>query len=633
MPHVDLDPEISHPDGWPAAVLRTAWNEKPLVKQVPGSRYLPRHELWVVPLTWASYLQVRGVFPQATFSDAYQAWVHETYRTKVAPARALRDLTSLDLYTYDERLRAYQNATVAWGQLVGSGINGNEMGLGKTVETLWILRALPRSLPALVACPNSVKEHWEKRTGEWFPEATPYVLDGPAPKRLKTINEARKDPSALVIINLESARLFSRLAPYGSVKLVRCRECDPRYGEEGLTSSRCHVHPKPLNGFGFRSVVVDEIHRLASPTSQQTRALWALGHDPSVVYRWGTTGTMLRNDPVDLWSQLHFITPDEHPTKSQFVERYALMSWNAHGGMSVIGLRPDTRDEFFAFFDWRYRRMLKAVVATQLPPKVYGVRYVDLGRAQRKMYTELLQDSTTADAAGETIVTTDVLTNRTRRAQLSVASLAVMEKPDEDDPRTWKMALCEPSPVLDEAERVVEELGDEQFVVAAVSKQLIDLMARRLDARGVRYGLITGDVTPKLRAEAQQALRDGKIRALLFTVQAGGTGVDLSAARNIIFVQRPDSMIDYLQAEDRVHRIGSEVHDMVNVIHVVARDTVEADKSDNILEKLRRLEEINRDLARLQAAQGQQNYLLALEAEKNDIVESWTTDAPTRQEE
>lgn len=146
MPHVDCDPELRYPDGWPAAALYTAWNEKPLVKQIPGARYDSKyaaHTRWLMPLTWTSYLQVRGIFPRATYSDAYVAWVHETYRTRVAPARALRDLTSFDAYTYDERLRAYQNATVAWGQLVESGINGNEMGLGKTVETLWILRALP----------------------------------------------------------------------------------------------------------------------------------------------------------------------------------------------------------------------------------------------------------------------------------------------------------------------------------------------------------------------------------------------------------------------------------------------------------------------------------------------------------
>jgi SNF2 family DNA or RNA helicase len=633
VPHVDLDPTIEHPDGWPAAILYSAWNEKPLIKQIPGSRFLAKIERWVVPLTWPSYLQIRGIFPAATFGDAYVAWVNETHAKLVNPARHLRALTSLDVVSYDDRLRPYQNATVPWGTLVESGILGNEMGLGKTVELLSIMRKLESSLPVLLACPNSVKEHWAKHVHTWFPEATPYVVDGPAPKRVKIIEEARKDPTAFVIINIESARLFSRLAPYGSVKLLRCRECDPRYGEEDLSPSRCHVHRKPLNGFGFHTVAIDEIHRIAAPKSQQTRALWALGHDPSVIYRWGMTGTFIRNNPLDAWSPLHFIKPDEYPTRSQFGERYALMSWNAHGGTDVLGLRPDTREEFFGFFDWRYRRMLKAVVARQLPPKVYSIRYVDLTRGQRKMYNELHEDMTTIDDAGQMIITTDILVTRTRKSQLSIASLAVVEKVDPDDPTTWKMALTEPSPVLDELETVMEELGDAQFVVAAVSKQLINLLSRRLTLRGVDHGLITGDVTPAQRETALQQLRDKKIRTLLFTVQAGGTGVDMSAAPNIVFIQLPDSMIDYLQAEDRVHRIGSEVHDSVNVIFITARDTVEADKVENIQEKLRRLEEINRDRALLQASEAHDASLLALDEEQEKIVNSWTTTAPTRQEE
>jgi SNF2 family DNA or RNA helicase len=631
--HVTLDPELRHPDGYPAAKLITAWNEKPLVKSIPGSRYVPKQECWVVPLTVASYVQLRGVFPNATFSDEYVVWVREFYATTITPARTLRGLTEYPHVTYDDRLHGYQNAAVPWAQYVGSGVLGDEMGLGKTVEMLWTLRALPDSLPALVACPNSVKDHWRDRTKTWYPDATPYLVEGSAVKRGKIIEEARKDPTALVIINIESARLFSRLAPFGSVKLQRCRECDPKFGDENLTPSRCHVHPKPLNGFGFKTVVIDEIHRIASPGSQQTRALWALGHDPSVKYRWGMTGTLIRNNPIDLWSVMHFVAPDEFPTKSQFAERYALMSWNAHGGMDVLGLRPDTSAEFFALFDWRYRRMLKAVVATQLPPKVYSTRYVELGRTQRKMYDELHEDMTTHDEAGELIVTPDVLVTRTRKAQLSVASLAVVEKVDEDDPTTWKMALCEPSPVLDELELVMDELGDEQFAVGAVSKQLINLLSYRLTKRGIEHGLITGDVTPTQREQALKRLRAGQVRMMLFTVQAGGTGVDMSCVRNLIFIQRPDSMIDYLQAEDRAHRIGSEKHDSVNIIHIVARDTVEAEKSANIAEKLKRLEEINRDRAQLVANAARQELLDALDEEQSKITESWTSNAPTRGEE
>lgn len=482
---------------------------------------------------------------------------------------------------------------------------------GKTPQTLSMIRAHDEldgtGLPALVVCPNSVKTHWEREVTKWCPRATPYVVDGSAARRRKTLKAALDDQTALVIVNVESIRLFSRLAPYGSVRLARCRECDPATGEEKLSASRCEVHAKELNGFRFQTVVWDEIHRGKDPKAKQTRAVWRVAHEPWVRWRWGLTGTPVANHPGDLWAIMHFINPIEFPTRSTFQDRFCLMSWNAFGGMDVVGVRPDTRDELFKIVDPRFRRMLKAIVLPQLPPKVRETRYVDLPTAQRRAYDQLATTLRTRLADGSLLLAANQLVVKTRLMQFAAASVTV-EKPDEDDLSSWQVTLKEPSPKLDVLEEVLEELGvlspepRAPVLVAAEYLGLVDMIGARLDKIGVRWAKITGEVAPIDRQRALDDLNAHRIRVLVFTGKAGGVGLNMSAADTLVNVQRSWSLVDERQKEDRNHRVGSEIHDSVRIVDIVTNNTVEEDQVTRLHEKLLRLEEITRDRARLHAA-------------------------------
>lgn len=482
------------------------------------------------------------------------------------------------------------------------------------------LRALDElkqeALPALVIAPNSVKAHWAEQTPKWCEIAVPYVVEGNITQRRKILAQAKADPNALVIINIEALRQFSRLAPYGSVRLKKCKQCD-RYGEDIKTAS-CETHPKELNGFGFKTVILDEAHRAKDPKSKQTRAWWAVAHDPSVVRRWGATGTPIAQHVGDLWSIMHGIAPYDFPIKSKFIERYALTSWNAFGGLDIVGVKPDTRHELYAILDPHFRRMTKSLVLPQLPKKIYEKRYVEMSPAQRKMYKEMAAEHLTFTPEGELLITPNQLTAQTRLSQIAAAAIAI-EKPDEDDPTTWKWTLKNPSPKLDEFMDVIEDVGDVPVVVCAEHKQLINLAAERLEKAKIPHALITGDISEFDRKRALQYLNERKIKALLFTAKAGGTGLDMSAADTIIMLQRPWSMVENLQAEDRVHRIGSEIHAVIRVIDIVMSNSIEETQIERFHIKLARMQEITRDVERLRAAGVDTS---ALQAELARIMES-----------
>lgn len=637
MPHAERVDDV--------IIVDTQWTEKEQIKLIPGSRWNSDVKRWSVPLTWAACLQLRGVFGAfLTVGSELNAWSHRELAQRVQPATALRELLDPGEDVDIGKLLPFQYVGSRFMNVAGSSLLGDDTGLGKTVQALDAL-GVGDGLPALVICPNGVKLDWAEQTLRWLPGAVPFVVSGGAVTRRKTIESARGITNALLIINIEAVRMFSRLAPYGSTRLATCRVCNPGRGDEDLATSRCETHRKELNGFGFRTVILDEAHRIKEPSSKQTRAVWAVAHDPGVRTRWAMTGTPIANHVGDLWPVLHFIDPVEFPTKSKFVDRYGLQSWNAFGGLDIVGINPHTRDEFYRIIDSRFRRTPKALVLTQLPPKVRSTRWVDMSPKQRRAYDELERRLFTTVDSG-ILIAPNNLVKATRLLQLASSYAEVEWIPrkltvlstcecygralDEHDPLCpdafeLVVTLIEPSPKLDALEEELESLGDRQVVIAAESRKLIELAAARLlKRRDIPFGLITGAVGDYERQRAKNSFKSGDLRAILMTIGAGGTGVDgLQVSDTLIVLQRSWKMLANVQLEGRVDRIGSEVHDSINIIDIVTRDTIE-DRVlfPRLIEKFTRLDEITRDTARLTAAGIATPELFNLRDEESLIMSS-----------
>lgn len=609
-------------------VVQTEWSEKDLVKQVPGSRWDPVEKVWTLPLAWASCVIARGVFgSMLRIGPELNEWAKRERTARVDLALDIRDLidwrsdviaghlaefpTSTD-NDHDELLYPFQLVGREFLRVAGDVLLADAMGTGKSVQVLAALRRImecgDEALPALIVCPNSVKQHWVDHVNDWLPEANPYLITGSAAVRRKTLAEAADDPNAIVVMNIEAVRLLSRVGGFGSIRLLKCRECDPVNGDERLTAAKCEVHDKPLNGFGFRTCVLDEAHRVKDPRAKQTRAIWATFHDESVRRRWALTGTPIANHPGDLWSTMHAVAPSEYATKSKFIDRYAMLSWNAFGGMDITGLRLDTRAELFKFFDPRFRRMTKELVLPQLPPKVRVTHHVDMSPKQKKAYDEVAATLVTELDDGSLLVARSSLTAQTRLLQLASSYCEIDRGPDPADPAGWQVELREPSPKVDALIDILDDLGirdpmsSTSVAVSAEHRRLLELAGARLDKEKIPYVVITGAVSDVQRALNLERFQAGDVRVLLFTYKAGGVGLNMTKASTLVRLQRSWSLVDNKQGEDRVHRIGSEQHDVVTIIDVVTAGTVEVDQQQRLGEKLRRLEEINRDRARLVAA-------------------------------
>lgn len=545
-------------------VLETQYRDRDLIRAVPGARYDKDAREWHVPVSWANCLCLRGLFgDRLEVGPELAAWAQREVDHRVTPATAAREraLDPAQDAPGDERLYPYQRTGVAFLVAAESAILADEMGTGKTVQSIMALEA-QNAYPALIVCPNSVKGTWAAEFARWAPDRKVVIVGGGAAKRRKQLAEE----ADVYVINWESLHIHSRLAPYGSVRLT---DADKTPGELNRT---------------WGAVVADEAHRAKEPKSKQTRALWAVGR--SALHRYALTGTPVANNPADFWALLHFVSPEEWPARTKYIDRYCVTTWNAFGGVDVIGIRPELREEFFKVIDPRFLRRSKEVVLPWLPPKVHLRRRVELPAKQAKAYKEL-RDGMVADLDSGVLMALDPLSLLSRMSQLASSYAEV--QPD------GTVQLSEPSGKLDELDAILDELGDEPVVVFAASRQLIELAQARMMKRDVSYGLITGAVSPADREWAKEAFMAGRIQVLLLTLGAGAEGLTLTAARHLVFLQRSWSLVQNLQAENRIHRPGAEQHESVFIHDIVAADTVEDDLLDALDAKGDMLEQIARD--------------------------------------
>ena len=585
-------------------IIGAEWRYKELCKSIPGAKWDAKTNIWHMPVSWSGCLALRSTFRgDLEIGPRLAQWAADEKVARVDPSNALREVTNMEEGYQD--LFPHQRAGVEFLATAKRALLADEPGLGKTAQAIRGLSRLYEKgedvFPVLVVCPNTLKKNWEREFAQWWPGIRVQVIGGTAIQRRKQF-EPLIDPEFegpkphVLVVNWESLRTHSRLAPYGSVALARCTECDGLNGK--VTPGRCEVHKRELNEIEFKSVIADEIHRSKDPKSKQTRALWAATGDAN--NRFALTGTPIANNVLDLWTILHWLSPEEWPSKTRWIDRMVDTMLNAFGGLMVMGVKNHMNDEFYAALNPRMRRMLKKVVLPWLPEVTVERRDVEMSAKQKKAYNDMRDLMIAELEGGEVLSAPSVLTQTLRLLQFASAYATMEINPTTGEP---KAVLSEPSCKIDALMDDIShgDFGEDSIAVSAVSRQLIELLSARLTKAGIAHGLITGAQNADERQQAVDDFQSGRTKWILFTAQAGGVGITLTAARRLIRLQRPWSLVDDKQVNDRVHRIGSEIHDNIIITDYVTTGTVEERVRDVLEAKADSFEQIVKDQTQLLA--------------------------------
>ena len=551
---------------------------------VPGMTFDHKLKSFVAPLTWATASAARGVFgEQLELTDEIVSWGLRVREERITPALELR--LALEA-TGDSRLYPYQRAGVEFLAKTKVAMLLDDMGTGKTIQTIMALSKLHAEgeevFPAIVVCPNSMKLTWRDEFNKWFPELSVGVLSGSAAVKRKIIDAGHD----VIVVNWEALRTLSRLdGKVSRARLKRCHVCTPTLPVSAKQSS-CEWCKKPLNNIAWRTAILDEAHRMKDNDSKQARAACALRTD-ATQFRFALTGTIIGDQPVDMWPVLHFLEPTWFGSRTKYIERYCRTWYNYWGILEILGLSLENSAEFFQIVDPLYRRMSKEVVLQFLPPKQYSYRMVQMDAKQAKAYKQIEEEMLVQLDSGGHFAVTNELTKLIRLSQFSSAYVEVNDE--------GKIRLTNPSNKITALLEVLDECKGDSVIVFAESRQLIELAAEALEKAKITHGLIVGGQTEGQRAAAMKAFQSGETRVVLSTIKAGGTGITLTEGRVIVFLQRSWSNIENKQAEARAHRIGSEQHESIQIIDIISEGTFELAQHTAIAGKEDNLQQIVRD--------------------------------------
>lgn len=503
------------------------------------------------PLSWVAVVQLAAVYGDAWRPGPKLA----AWSATVARHRTLPTAVPLTVPVPDGLVpRAYQVAGANLIAATGRCLILDEPGTGKTITT--ILGLGQRSghmqldgLPILVVCPASVVDPWVDAFRNWAPYWTTVAWRGSPKRRASLIGAAD-----VYVTSYDTARMDAR-------------DTNPGHS--------------PLIALDPRTLVADECHLIKNPHAARTAAVRRAARNVKAFV--ALSGTPITHHPADLWPTLSCLAPGAWPSRERWVNRYCL-SGVAEYGESILGLNPGTEAEFRIALLGQQRRVAKADVLDQLPPKVYSVRTVALPPAYRKAYDALEHDmlAEMPDDGGELSVM-DVLSQLTclSRMACAAADVQVTVEQVEDglggviEKRHVHLELKAPSWKVDALLEVLAERPGKPVVAFTPSAQLARLAGVAAAATGLRVGYVIGGQSMKDRTATVAAFQAGQLDLICATTGAGGVGITLTAASTVVFLQRPWSLVESLQAEDRCHRIGSEIHESIEIVDIVAADTID----------------------------------------------------------
>lgn len=432
----------------------------------------------------------------------------------------------------------------------------DEMGLGKTVQCISAVNRIGREdIAILIVCPKSVLGVWEYELKTW--------LDIP------------------LQVQMASPKEF--LMPFdGSVTLINY--------------DICHKYREALQEADYDILICDEAHYLKSRSAKRTQAVLGDGSKkhPGIqsAYLWLLTGTPVLNRPVELYSLVRAIDPDEFSKFKDFADQYCDPKQVSHRGrFSMDYSGASNLVELSQRLEPIMLRRYKMDVLTQLPPKfrsclcLTGSDTAEQERARLRaimggasQINQNLQDfgSEASDLLSYLGEFTDLDLEDPENYNKIMGSLATVR-------RESAMTKLEPS-----VELLEDIILSKKVVVFAHHRELILALEERFGDKAV---CVIGGMDTDDRSDAVRRFQeDDDVRIFVGSIRAAGVGLTLTAASHVVFLEMDWSPGVMAQAEDRCHRVGQ--NDSVQVQYYVFKDTIDEWIAKSLLRKQSNIDQI-----------------------------------------
>jgi non-specific serine/threonine protein kinase len=449
-------------------------------------------------------------------------------------------------------LRPYQRLGLGWLHFLGGlGLGAclaDDMGLGKTIQVLALLLILrdggERAAPSLLVVPSSLLGNWRAEAQRFAPSL-----------RLCFLHPSETDADTLAQIAADPAASLA--------------------GSDLVVTSYSMLQRQPwLGGIRWRLLILDEAQAIKNAGTRQSKAVRALPANARIAL----TGTPVENHLGDLWSLFDFLNPGLLGTASafkSFVKRLA-----AREPQSYAPLR-----QLVAPYILRRMKTDRSIIA-DLPAKTETPCYCSLTPTQVRLYQR------TVEAMADALVGAEGIIRRGLVLQTLLRLKQICNHPGQLSAAA-DFAAADSGKFLRLAE-LCEELAlrQERVLVFTQFREIIDPLMRHLAAVFGRPGLcLHGGTAVAARKDIVAGFQaDDGPPFLVLSLKAGGTGLNLTAASQVIHFDRWWNPAVENQATDRAFRIGQTRPVLVHKF--VTRGTVEERIDAMIAEKQKLADEI-----------------------------------------
>ena len=415
----------------------------------------------------------------------------------------------------------YQLQGIARGLQLKRFINGDDMGLGKSLESIATINKAD-AFPCLVIFPNVVKINWQR---EWHKFTD---------KKAMVLTDSVRDSwpffwqtgmNQVFIVNYESLRKYF-------VRRITKAE------KWTLKDVEFHNTIKL-----FKSVIIDESHKVKSTATQQTKFCKGIASGKEYIIL--LTGTPVVNKPKDLVAQLGIMDRmiDMGGWKG-FMLRYC----------SGPNQASNLKELNYKLWQHCFFRREKSKVLTQLPDKVRQIvsceitnrkEYMDAERDlidYLKRYKEADDEKIQKSLKGEVMVRIGILKDITARGKLKE--------------------------VIDFVKDFRE--NGKKIILFCNLHEIVD----RLMIAFPSAVCVTGRQNMQEKQASVDAFqKNPKTDVIICSIKAASAGITLTAASDVAFIELPWTYADCDQAESRAHRIGQK--DSVNCYYLLGRRTID----------------------------------------------------------
>ncbi|KAL8240546.1 hypothetical protein R6Q59_013901 [Mikania micrantha] len=451
--------------------------------------------------------------------------------------RALKEQGELVPLLTGGKLKTYQIKGVKWLiSLWQNGLNGilaDQMGLGKTIQTIGFLAHLKgKGLdgPYLVIAPLSTLSNWLNEISRFVPSVSAVIYHGDKKER----NEIRR------------LKMPKKIGPSFPIVITSY--------EVAMNDAKKH-----LRHYNWKYLVVDEGHRLKNFKCKLLRELKWLHVENKLLL----TGTPLQNNLAELWSLLNFILPDIFSSHEEF-ESWFDFSGKSNTEEAEEGRKARVVAKLHAILRPFLLRRMKEDVEHSLPRKKEIILYANLTEHQKNFQDHLVNKTL------EAYLREKVDTGRGVKGKLFNMMIQLRKNCNHPD---LLEAAFEGSCFYPPVEQIVGQCGKFQLLERLLQKllprnhkvllfsqwtKILDIMHYYFSEKGMKVCRIDGNVKLEERRQQIQDFNnvDSEYRIFLLSTRAGGLGINLTAADTCILYDSDWNPQMDLQAMDRCHRIG-----------------------------------------------------------------------------